>query len=158
METDIKRIIEILQDQKTKDPKTRYNPDQLQPGQALKVKSIECTEEYTRIDFHYRSPQHYVNGGWIQMDKGAYIQPVNSSTQYKLVKAIGIPISPIKHHFKKEGEQLQYTLIFPALPKGTKKINIIEKIAPGTYFNFYNVDYSKWMTVPHASDLPIPKN
>ncbi len=158
METEIKRIMEILLEQKTKDPITRYNPEQLQPGQSLRVKSIECTEEYTRIDFHYKSSQHYVNGGWIQMDKGAYIQPVNSSQKYTLVKAIGIPIAPMKHHFSKKGEHYSYTLLFPALPKGTKKINIIEKEAPGTYFNFYNVDYSKWMTVPHASDLPIANN
>jgi hypothetical protein len=158
METDIKRIIEILRDKKAKDFTKRYNPQQLQPGQVLKVKSVECAEEYTRIDFHYRSPQHYVNGGWIQMDRGAYIQPVNSSQKYTLIKAIGIPIAPMKHNFSRKGEHFIYTLIFPALPKGTKKINIIEKDAPGTYFNFYNVDYSKWMTVPHASDLPIAKN
>ena len=158
METEIKRIIEILLDKKTKEPITRYNPERLQPGQSLSIKSVECTEEYTRIDFHYKSSQHYVNGGWIQMDKGAYIQPVNSSQKYTLVKAIGIPIAPMKHHFTKKGEPYFYTLIFPALPKGTKKINIIEKEAPGTYFNFYNVDYSKWMTVPHASDLPIANN
>jgi hypothetical protein len=158
METDIKRIIEILRDKRSKDVAKRYNPEQLRPGQSLRVKSIECTEEYTRIDFHYKSSQHYVNGGWIQMDKGAYIQPVNSSQKYTLVKAIGIPIAPMKHHFYKKGEHYSYTLLFPALPKGTKKINIIEKEAPGTYFNFYNVDYSKWMTVPHASDLPIANN
>lgn len=158
METDIKRIMEILLDKKTTDPVKRYNPDQLQPSQVLKVQSIECTEEYTRIDFHYRSPEHYHNGGWIQMDKGAYIQPVNSSQKYTLVKAIGIPIAPLKHHFKRKGEHHVYTLIFPALPKHTKKINIIEKDAPGTYFNFYNVDYAQWMTVPHAADLPVSNN
>lgn len=158
METDIKRIIEILRDKRSKDVAKRYNPEQLRPGQSLSVKSIESTEEYTRIDFHYKSSQHYVNGGWIQMDKGAYIQPVISSQKYTLVKAIGIPIAPMKHHFSKKGEHYSYTLLFPALPKGTKKINIIEKEAPGTYFNFYNVDYSKWMTVPHASDLPIANN
>ena len=158
METEIKRILEILMDKKTKDPAKRYNPDLLQPGQVLKVESIECTEEYTRIDFHYRSSQHYHNGGWIQMDRGAYIQPVNSPQKYTLVKAIGIPIAPLKHYFSKQGEHYTYTLIFPALPKNTKKINIIEKEAPGTYFNFYNVDYSKWMTVPHAADLPVSKN
>jgi hypothetical protein len=158
METQIKRIMEILLDKETENPKTRYNPDRLQPNQCLKVQSIECTEEYTRIDFHYRSSEHYHNGGWIQMDKGAYIQPVNSSQKYTLVKAIGIPIAPLKHYFSKQGEHYTYTLIFPALPKKTKKINIIEKEAPGNYFNFYNVDYSKWMTVPHAADLPVSKN
>ena len=41
METDIKRIIEILRDKRSKDFAKRYNPEQLQPGQVIKVKSVE---------------------------------------------------------------------------------------------------------------------
>lgn len=158
MEIEIEKFIEESIEKKTKEPKKFYNPEWLKPSQSLRVKSIEATEEYTRIDFHYQSSKIYINGGWIQMDRGAYIQPVNSSQKYGLVKAIGIPIAPMKHYFKRQGEHYSYTLIFPALPKNTKKINIIEKEAPGTYFNFYGIDYSNWMTVPHAADLPVSKN
>jgi hypothetical protein len=100
----------------------------------------------------------YVNGGWIQMESGVFIQPANSSQKYGLVKAIGIPIAPMKHYFNRPGEHYTYTLIFPALPKNTMKINIIEKEAPGNFFNFYGIDYSNWMTVPHPADLPIFNN
>jgi hypothetical protein len=30
-------------------------------------------------------------------------------------------------------------LIFPALPKNVKQIDVIEKLAEGSYFNFFNV-------------------
>lgn len=144
--------------EKVTDPVRLYNPDAMDFTKEHRIKSIEATDNYTRIDFIYRSSHLYVNGGWIQMDAGAYIQPVNSNSKYGLIKAIGIPIAPQKHYFKRQGEFHTYTLIFPALPKNTRQIDIIEKEAPGTYFNFYGVDYSNWMTVAHPTDLPMSKN
>jgi hypothetical protein len=84
--------------------------------------------------------------------------PIGSTTKYRLIRAIGIPIAPLKHYFKHQGEYYSYSLIFPALPTGTSKIDIIEKEAPGTYFNFYGIDYSKWITVPHPMDVSQSKN
>jgi hypothetical protein len=92
------------------------------------------------------------------MERNAYISPVGSNTKYRLLRAIGIPIKPRKHYFKKEGEFHTYSLIYPALPLETTSINIIEKEAPGTYFNFYGIDYSKWITVPHPMDVSKSKN
>lgn len=116
------------------------------------------SNEYTIIDFIYRSSDLYENGGWIQMDKNAYISPVGSIMKYKLIHAIGIPIAPLKHCFKRKGEFHSYSLIFPALPAGTFKIDIIEKEAPGTYFNFYGIEYSKWITIPHPMDVERSNN
>lgn len=158
MDTKIKKLVETDRNLKVKKPARLYNPEAMDHTIGLRVKAIEATDEYTRIDFIYRSSMIYIDGGWIQMDANCYIQPVGSTTRYRLIKAIGIPIAPLKHHFKKKGEFHTYSLIFPALPKNTVKIDIIEKMAPGTYFNFYNVDYSKWMSVPHAADLPRSKN
>jgi hypothetical protein len=158
METKIKKHIEQTIQEKIETSTKLYNPEGMDFRNELRIKSIEPTDEYTRIDFIYRSSTEYINGGWIQMEKGAYIQPVNSNVKYGLIKAIGIPIAPAKHYFNRQGEYHTYTLIFPALPKNTRKINIIEKEAPGNYFNFYDIDYSTWMTVPHAADLPVSEN
>jgi len=111
-----------------------------------------------RIDFIYKASTYYINGGWIQMDRDAYIQPKGSSEKYPLIQAIGIPIAPNKLHFRKQGQYHTYTLVFPALPPDTKSIDIIEKLAPGTYFNFYDVAYSQWITVPHAADVERSNN
>jgi hypothetical protein len=135
-----------------------YNPEAYDFNQPHRVKCIELTDRYTRIDFIYRSPTLYVNGGWIEIDKGAYIQPVDSSVKYGMVAAINIPVAPVKHYFTRQGEYHVYTLVYGALPKGVSKINIIEKEAPGTYFNFYDVDFANWMTVPHPTDLPMQNN
>ncbi len=151
MEVLIKKVIEVTREGLTSRTVRLWNPGALNHKLQHRIASIELSDEYTRIDFIYRASHRYINGGWIQMDRNAYISPVGSSTKYKLIQAINIPIAPIKHYFNREGEFHTYTLIFPALPANTEKIDIIEKEAPGTYFNFYGVDFSKWMTIPHPA-------
>ena len=158
MEVKIEKMTEVFRETETKEVLTLYNPEALDHTLSHRMKSIERTDEYTRIDFIYRSSELYENGGWIQMEGNAYISPVGSSIKYRLIKTIGIPLTPLKHYFKNKGEFHTYSLIFPALPSDTKKIDIIEKLAPGNYFNFYGIDYSKWITVPHPADIAQSRN
>lgn len=158
MQTTTKKHSEPTIQKKIKQPVRLYNPEGLDFRSQLRVKSIEATEAYTRIDFMYHAPSKYINGGWVQLDPGTYIQPVDSELKYGLIQAINIPLAPTRYHFIQAGELLAYTLIFPALPKNTTHIHIIEKDAPGTYFNFYNLDYAEWMTVPHPVDQMLSPN
>lgn len=135
-----------------------YNPEALDHEQRHRVKSIEVTDEYTRIDFMIKGSYLYIRGGWIQIERNSFIRPAGTIERYGLIKAIGIPYAPVKHYFNYQGEPHTYSLIFPALPKSTKAIDIIEREAPGTYFNFYNVNYSKWMTVQHPVDITKSNN
>jgi hypothetical protein len=158
MDTKIEKLSETERDVMIDQPEKRYNPDALDHTKELRIMSIEATAEYTRIDFIYRSSMIYDNGGWIQMEGDSYIQPKGSTQKYRLVRAIGIPITPLKHYFKRKGEFHTYTLIFPPLPKKTQKIDIIEKLAPGNYFNFFDVDFSTWMTVMHPLEIAKSTN
>lgn len=118
---------------------TFFDTDLFDRADPKKLLSIEVTDEYTRIDFEYISPHIYVNGGWIEMDSNSYIRPVGSDEKFPLLHAVGIPIAPQKHWFKAKGVLHYYTLYFAPIPKNTTLIDIIEKEAPGDYFNFYNV-------------------
>lgn len=158
MEIEITRMNEVELKTTEESPVKYYNPEGMDFTKKLRIKCLEATDEYTRIDFIFRSSMIWDNGGWIQMERGAFIQAKGSTQKYRLIKAIGIPITPLKHYFKRQGEYHAYTLIFPALPKNTHSIDIIEKEAPGSYFNFYNVDYANWMTIPHAIDVPRKEN
>lgn len=109
------------------------------PNDHLGIEKISLEDDVTRIDFVYIAPQKYLNGGWIQIHPGSYIRPVNSEVRYKMIQAIAIPIAPTKYLFKRSGEVLRFTLLFPALPKSVKHIDIIEKLGEGTYFNFFKV-------------------
>lgn len=133
------------------------NPD-ADYSDKLSIKSIELTDAYTRIDFYYKSPDYYVNGGWIQMHPLSFIRPAGSDTRYSLFKAVNIPLAPDKLYFKHCGQHHSYTLYFPALPKDTKAIDIIEREAPGTFFNFYNIDYSNWIRMANQVSVRLSKN
>lgn len=104
-----------------------------------KLMSIELTDDYTRIDFEYLSPDHYENGGWIQMDPKSFIRIVGSKIKYPLLRAENIPLAPAMYIFKACGVKHYYSLFFASIPKNTLAIDIIEREAPGNYFNFYNV-------------------
>ncbi len=157
METQIEKLQEVVRETATKTIKL-YNPAATDHKLEHRVKSIELTENYTRIDFIYRSSKVYENGGWVTIEENSYITPINSDVKYKLIKAYGIPYAPVKHYFKNQGEIFCYSLLFPALPKSTRRIDIIEKLAPGNYFNFFNVCFAEWMSIPIPADVARSNN
>jgi hypothetical protein len=110
------------------------------PNDHLGIAEIELNDAYTRIDFVYIAPKKYLNGGWIQIYPGCYIRPIGSNTRYKMLKAVNIPLAPNKYHFKSAGQVHHFSLFFPAVSKNVKQIDIIEKLAEGTYFNFFRVN------------------
>ncbi len=114
-----------------KSPSSEYTPEH-----EIGIESITLDEQYTRIDFTYISSKEYPNESWASINPGTYIRPSGSSKKLYLVKAINIPLSPNKHIFSKSGQVLQFTLLFPALPKSVTEIDIIEKLEAGNYFNF----------------------
>ncbi|RAR73797.1 hypothetical protein [Flavobacterium aciduliphilum] len=116
------------------------NPiSQYTPNEHLGIEKISLEDDFTRIDFVYIAPKQYINGGWIQIDAGCFIRPIGSEVRYKMVSTINIPIAPAKYYFKSKGQVHHFSLIFPALPKNVKQIDIIEKLAEGTFFNFFRV-------------------
>ena len=122
------------------EPHVFKNPiSQQTPNEHLGIEKITLDDDFTRIDFVYIAPKKYVNGGWIQIDPRCYIRPIGYDICFKIIKAINIPIAPSKYYFKCKGQVHQFTLLFPTLPKIVKQIDIIERLAEGSYFNFFRV-------------------
>ena len=109
------------------------------PNEHMGIEKISLDDDFTRIDFVYIAPKKYINGGWIQIDSGCCIRPVGSEVRYKMVSAINIPLAPSKYYFKSKGQVHHFTLLFPPIPKSVKQIDIIERLAEGTYFNFFRI-------------------
>lgn len=109
------------------------------PSEYMGIEKISLDDDFTRIDFVYIAPKYYINGGWIQIDSQCFIRPIGSDIRYKMVQAIDIPIAPAKYYFQSKGQVHHFTLLFPPLPKSVKQIDIIEKLAEGTFFNFFRV-------------------
>ncbi len=117
-----------------KNPISKYTP-----SEHMGIEKISLDDDFTRIDFVYIAPKQYINGGWIQMDSGCFIRPIGSETRYRMVSAINIPLAPSKYYFKSKGQVHHFSLLFPPIPKSVKQIDIIERLAEGTYFNFFRV-------------------
>ncbi len=110
---------------------------------------IQQEEEYTRIDFVYKAKSYYHRGGWVNIRPDTFIRIPGSGDNFKLINAVNIPLAPQKHYFNSTKEWLAYTLYFPALPKGTSTIDIIEHEGPGgNWFNFYGVSLEETKRKP----------
>lgn len=114
------------------------------------IMRITDEDDYTRVDFVYHAPKKYINGGWVQLHRSMYIRPSGSELRLGMLKAAGITYAPVKHYFNRPGEVLYFTVWFPAVPRGTQQIDIIEAdIHDGTFFNFYGV------SLDHVKRKPV---
>ena len=109
------------------------------PNEHMGIEKITLDDDFTRVDFVYIAPKKYINGGWIEIDSECYIRPIGSEVKYKMISTVNIPIAPSKYYFKSSGQVHHFSLLFPPLPKNVRKINIIERLAEGGYFNFFRV-------------------
>jgi len=102
-------------------------------------------DELTVIHFETYPNQKYNAGWWVTVQPEIFIRPVGSSDKLGLILAINIPVSPAKYFFKSKSERLKFTLFFPALPKETTHIDIIESRSKDVEnpFNFFNVSMDK---------------
>jgi hypothetical protein len=112
---------------------------EITPNKHMGIERIITHENYTQVDFVYIASKKYLNGGWIQLHPDCFIRPSGTEIEYKMIEAIAIPIAPSKLHFNAPGQVHHYSLLFPAIPKDIEYIDVIEKKAKGTFFNFYSV-------------------
>lgn len=158
MENIIQAFIEKTWGKSSTTPFRVYNPERMGLTQLIRVKSIEKAEKYTLIEFHYRTSELYANGGWINIHPGSFIQPFGTNKKMGLWKAFDVPLAPKKRYFEYIWTHHTFALLFAPLPKKTTCINIIESYLPGEHFNFRELDFSNWWTIPHAVDLPVSTN
>ena len=108
------------------------------------VMRIEMDDEFTRIDFIVFATSPAFNWEWVSILPTTFIRIAGLKEKLTLVKAVNIAVSPSRHYFKKRTDLLPYTLYFPALPKSTTTIDIIESESAGpTWFNFYGVSMER---------------
>jgi len=124
---------------------TLYNPHFIEFGETLRINKIEFSEQ-TRIEFFYKPPSHYDKGGWIQIDGDTYITPDGGKTKLKLIESVDIPIAPEKHYFTEANATHIFSLIFPKISPKVKTLDVIERNEPGSYFNFFQLDLTRWGT------------
>ena len=96
---------------------------------------IELFEEerYTYLHCTYVASEKYLADLQININENSYLVGGKSLIKLKLLNVIGIPLAPEKHCFKKLGDTLQFSLIFPALPKDWEVFDFIEDTTAALY-------------------------
>jgi hypothetical protein len=92
--------------------------------ETLELQSIEVDDSLTRV---YMSILNRKLGGSFCMDTNTYIRNSLGTEEYKLIESMGVPDCPEVHKFSIVGKKLNFILVFPAISKDLKYINIIEE-------------------------------
>lgn len=95
----------------------------LKSHQTMEVLNVEIIADRTVITL---SVENRIKGGTFCADRNIYLISPDGS-MHRLVKAEGIPQCPDVHRFKKEGEILEFKLIFLAIQPGTGWIDLVEE-------------------------------
>ena len=98
-------------------------------NENITITKIALSSSETRVEFVKYNTIYACN-----VQRGTYIKASGTSKLF-FIKAENIAIAPNKNEYKKYGESLKFALIFPALPKGTKKFTIRENDRNGWKFN-----------------------
>lgn len=110
-------------------------------NENARIKKIRITDRETIVEF---SCNNLINGGyfqWININKDTYIN-VNGK-KYQLLRAEGIAIYPNRTEYSKPGETKHFKLIFPAIPKSTTSLDLIEP-NEGSDWQFYGISLKEY--------------
>lgn len=95
----------------------------------VRTSSEERGYTYLHCTF-YTSPK-YTWGWWVNIFLTSYLVDKLSTDRLELIDAINIPISPDKHYLKHKGDCLNFTLVFPHIPKNWIMFDFIEIVKYG---------------------------
>ena len=97
------------------------------------AQQAEESEGQTFLYCRYVSKYMYANGGWVNIDESTYLENADTGDRLELTNAIGIPVGPHRHYFKKPGELKQFLLLFPKVPKFWKSFHLVERAGAGSF-------------------------
>ena len=87
-------------------------------------------EGFTYLHCTYHTSPKYSGGWWVNINEASYLIDTTTGEELKLLQALNIPMAPERHYLKRFGDSLQFTLMFPAIPKTWKIFDFIEKTRP----------------------------
>ena len=94
---------------------------------------LQSAEEqsYTFLHCKYTTSPEYLDGWWVNIYKTSCLICRGANENLEMLHALNIPLAPEKHYFKRFGDTLTFTLIFPKVPKTWNVFDFIEKSGGG---------------------------
>ncbi len=106
-------------------PITKFDKNRfLKIDSSNKIIASAEEEKFTYLHIKYFAT-HDSEGGfsWVNMNTESYIYKNEAKVFLKLLYAINVPILPERHFFYSLNESLDFTLIFPYIPKSWDTFN-----------------------------------
>lgn len=91
--------------------------------ETLEIEKIAFTKDSTYFNFVLTNR---LVGSTFCADKNIVVFANNPSKQYKIIKAIGIPICPKQYTFAYMLEKIRFTLVFPSIDTTIKFVDVFE--------------------------------
>ncbi|MBR6304617.1 MAG: trypsin-like peptidase domain-containing protein [Paludibacteraceae bacterium] len=105
-----------------------------------RIARITITDKETIVEMTFNNETENGFIEWIQIAKETTIE--TDDQEYTMKRAEGIAIAPGKTTFSRNGETKTFRLIFPAIPKSTTSINLVEPGSNG--WKFYGISLKEY--------------
>ena len=96
----------------------------------LTIKSVTLEHDYTAVEIISKGISE-----WCNIDRNTYIMV--DGKRYTMTKAEDIKIAPDKTYFSYPGQEITFTLYFPAIPSSATSMDLIE--SPNSLWKFYGI-------------------
>lgn len=96
----------------------------------LTIKSVTWEHDYTAVEIISKGISE-----WCNIDRNTYIMV--DGKRYTMTKAEDIKIAPDKTYFSYPGQEITFTLYFPAIPSSATSMDLIE--SPNSSWKFYGI-------------------
>jgi len=83
-------------------------------------------EGYTYLHCTYFTSPKFVGDWWVNIHSTSYLVGANNQ-KLIMLHALNIPLAPERHHLKKFGDYLKFTLIFPKIPPSWELFSFSEE-------------------------------
>ena len=104
-----------------------YNPNiAIKPLPSLSVYKVEMTDTTTTLVIRIINDKQLPPFSIAK--KNLFIRPVSDPNRLLMKRSVKAPFAPEKHIFSSLNEIFEFTLVFPALPKGTKYFDLLEDV------------------------------
>lgn len=104
-------------------------------AKGLTIRSVRWEHDYTAVEIISNGMTENGYYQWCSIDRNAYIMV--DGKRYTMTKAENIEIAPEKTYYSYPGQEIIFTLYFPAIPSSATSMDLIE--SPNSDWKFYGI-------------------
>jgi hypothetical protein len=104
----------------------------IKPIASLSITKVVTTDSTTSVSIKIVNSKQLPP--FTLRTRDLYIRPVSDPKNLKLIRSVNAPFAPATHVFTTLNEVFEFTLVFQALPKGTKYFDLMENMPKREFY------------------------